>query len=545
MFKQFSGIIWGCLLVLGLSACAHHAEQRRFSAEGQPSPVFSGEYRGGLFRQGTVTYGDKLNTIFSGKFNEAGFPLRGELRQSYQDAEGGRLQLLLTGDFSLDPEENELGFAGGFVILDAEQRILASAEVSHWAAAYGELHPFQAPQRMTMAGENTYTQYRRDISPAGAGHAFVKIRRPLSGPFEVDLRYQAGVPRGIVKISTTSSEGRQYVVERQYFNFQIAGEPVHYFYYEPGSFTEVDILGDCKIMPNLTAPQALLSVYAYDCDKAVFYALSEDFPASVLAIAAADLDNSGAFHRFTLYHHGVVSQIEISVDALYEGQWLRHGDVRQLHYGDLRFYARYLLGTPIGIGIQVDDEGPKYRRFVQSGAEAEILPSAELYDRINGRYEWQVTRLNKHFSAVLGSSIVSADALATLKEALLADLSENKAIAQDGQVPGLSELWQSWQRQSRARIITWQRHSTGEQEKTPASMQLKLKADIDKWLAQSQKLLLGEAERRCELNGQSFNSDVWQCENRPDARLVEVCVSHLSKSACTKMAGEFAASAAQ
>tara|TARA_R110001583_G_scaffold186730_1_gene347644 strand:- start:5778 stop:7415 length:1638 start_codon:yes stop_codon:yes gene_type:complete len=545
MIKQLSSILWGCLLVFGISGCAHHAEQRRFSAEGQPSPVFSGEYRGGLFRQGTVTYGDKLNTVFSGKFNEAGFPLRGELRQSYQDGQGGRLQLLLTGDFSLDPEENELRFAGGFVILDAEQRILASAEDSHWAAAYGELHHFRAPQRMTMAGENTYTQYRRDISPAGVGHAFVKIRRPLSGPFEVDLRYQAGLPRGIVKISTTSSEGRQYVVERQYFNFQIAGEPVHYFYYEPGSFTEVDILGDCKIMPNLTAPQALLSVYAYDCDKAVFYALSEDFPASVLAIAAADLDNSGAFHRFTLYHHGEVSQVEISVDALYEGQWLRHGDVSQLHYGDLRFYARYLLGTPIGIGIQVDDEGPKYIRFGELGAEAEMLPSAELYDRINGRYEWQVTRLNKHFSAVLGSSIVSADALATLKEALLADLSENKAIAQDGQVPGLSELWQSWQRQSRARIITWQRHSAGGQEKTPASMQLKLKADIDKWLAQSQKLLLDEAERRCELNGQSFNSDVWQCENRPDARLAAVCVSYLSKSACAKMAGEFAASAAQ
>jgi hypothetical protein len=72
-----------------------------------------------------------------------------------------------------------------------------------------------------------------------------------------------------------------------------------------------------------------------------------------------------------------------------------------------------------------------------------------------------------------------------------------------------------------------------------------LKADIDKWLAQSQKLLLDEAERRCELNGQSFNSDVWQCENRPDARLAAVCVSYLSKSACAKMAGEFAASAAQ
>lgn len=159
MIKQLSSILWGCLLVFGISGCAHHAEQRRFSAEGQPSPVFSGEYRGGLFRQGTVTYGDKLNTVFSGKFNEAGFPLRGELRQSYQDGQGGRLQLLLTGDFSLDPEENELRFAGGFVILDAEQRILASAEDSQWAAAYGELHPFQAPQRMTMAGENTYTQY--------------------------------------------------------------------------------------------------------------------------------------------------------------------------------------------------------------------------------------------------------------------------------------------------------------------------------------------------------------------------------------------------
>ena len=397
---------------------------------------------------------------------------------------------------------------------------------------------------MAMTGDNTYTQYRRNINPIGVENAFVVIHRPIAGPFTVDLRYKDGVPRGVVKIST-ARDGSDYVLERQYFNYQIAKEPVHYFYYEPGSFTQIDLLGGCDSMPNLTVPQALLSVYVYDCDKAKFYALSEDFPASMLEIAAADLDNSGAFQRFTLYHHGEVSQINISVDALLDGQWLRHGVVRQMHYGKLKSYARYQLGIPIGIGIEVDDDGANYIRFGDLQHETENLPSAELFDRISGRHEWHIARLNTHFAALLSDKIVSAEALASLKAKLVADLTENKAIAQDGQVPGLSELWQSWQRQSRARIIAWKLRGADGKEKSPASMQLSLKTDVDKWLSQSQKLLMDETERRCELSGQSFSSDSWQCENRPDIRLIAVCETYLGQSTCGKMAAQYSAAASQ
>ncbi len=545
MIKQLSSILWGCLLVFGLSACAQHAEQRRFSEEGQPSPLFTGEYRRGVFQRGEVSFEDAANSIFVGTFDEAGFPLRGELRQTYEDSRGALLQLILKGDFIADAATASLGFSGGFVIVDADGRALASAKDSRWQGQYDAIHPFQAPALMAMAGENRYTQYRRDISPAGMPNAFVKIHRRLSGPFFVGLRYEAGVPRGIVKITTAVREGKAYVVERQYFNYQIKAAPVHYFYYEPGSFTEVDILGSCQSMPNLTVPQQLLSVYAYDCDKAAFYALSEDFPASVLEIAARDLDNSGTFNRFTLYHHGEVSKISISVDALYDGQWLRHGEIQQMHYGELRSYAKYQFGAPIGIGISVDDSGAKYIRFSHPQGAPEALPSAELYDRINGRYEWQLSRLNAHFSSLLSSKILSGEALAGLKEKLLADVTENKAIAQDGQVAGLSELWQSWQRQSKARVVTWRPNGVDGQENTPAVMHLRLKADLDKWLAQSQKLLISEATRRCELSGQSFSSDDWQCQSRPDVRLAAVCVNFLGKSACDKMANEFTAAASQ
>jgi len=540
-FKWFTNKALFGLLVLGLSACASHVEQKRFAEDGQPSAVFSGIFRSGVFEEGEVVYDDAAKSSFKGEFDDAGYPRHGELRQSYQDRNGDWLQIKLSGDFSLAPASRELNFAGSFMVSDAQERTVASAEQSHWQANYSQVHPLQAPSLMHMAGKNQYTQYRRDISPAAQPNAAVKIHRPLAGPFLVELSYQQGLPRGMVKISARNKAGERYVVERQYFNYQIAEQPVHYFYYEPGSFTRLDILGDCKNRPNLTVPQQLLQVYAYDCDKAVFYALSEDFPASVIAIAAADLDNGGAFQRFTLYHHGEVSYTNISVDALYDGQWLRHGPHRQMHYGDLKSFTRYELGAPLGIGIKVDAKGPRYVRFENTALETELLPSAELFDKLNGRYEWQISRLNSHFDGLLVASIVSAEALSELKANLLQDLNETAGIVKDGQVPGLSELWQSWQRQSRARIATWALHRNiaTDKTKTAAAMKNALRTDLDKWVAQSRKLLLEEAQRQCEHSGQSFDEEVWQCVVRPDPALVAVCEQYLSSSQCSAMAVDF------
>ncbi|MDF1693463.1 MAG: hypothetical protein P1U47_13870 [Zhongshania sp.] len=538
-FKQLSNIAWYCLLLIGLSACASHVEQHRFSADGQPSPVFSGIHRSGIFEEGEVVYDDAAKSSFTGTFDEAGYPQRGEMRQSYQDRSGDWLQIKLNGDFQLDSATRELKFAGRFIISDSQDRTVASAEQSHWLSRYAELHPFQTPPLMHMAGKNHYSQYRRDISPAAEENAFVIVHRPLAGPFQVSLSYQQGLPRGMVKISANNNAGDQYVVERQYFNYQIAPQPVHYFYYELGSFSQLDILGDCKDRPNLTAPQQLLQVYAYDCDKAVFYALSEDFPASVIAISAADLDNGGAFHRFTLYHHGQVSYTNISVDALYDGQWLRHGSRRVMHYGDLKSFTRFELGSPLGIGIKVDSKGARYVRFGNAELETELLPSAELFDKLNGRYEWQVSRLNSHFDGLLVASIFSAETLSKLKADLLRDLNETIGIGKDGQVPGLSELWQSWQRQSRARITTWTLHRNAGADKTAAAMKNALKTDLDKWVMQSRKLLMAEAQRQCELSGQSFDGDAWQCVNRPDKTLIAVCEQYLSSNQCKAMAADF------
>lgn len=531
MARQQSYIMW-CLCVVLLSACAGRVENKRFELDGEAAPVFSGEYKRDIFLQGEVIYSDAANSQFKGKFDSLGFPQQGELTQLYQDINSNPLFLNLKGDFQLNAEESRLDFNGSFTIVDGENRVLAQGEQSHWQAQYSDLHRFRAPSLMAMDGDNQYLQYRRNISPKGRAEAFPIVHRGLGGPFQVALKFKEGLPRGVVKISALDASQDFFVVERQYFNYQIEPQPVHYFYYEPGSFSKVEVLGDCERAPNLTVPQNLLQAFVYDCDKSRFYALSADYPASMLEIAARDIDNGGLFHRLRIYRHGVVTTAAVNVDAIYDGKWLYHGPVTVMHYGSLKSYRRYELGKPVGIGIYVDEAGAKYESFGNAD-DAFGLPDDNFRDKLDSRYEWYKQRLNARFSKALSSSVLSSS---KLKSDLLKDLDENQAIAKDGQVAGLADLWASWQRQSIARLSTWD----GSGQDSVAVLKSKMLDDTEKWYEQSRALLLDESVQRCARGGKSFNEADWRCEHRPDATLVKVCEDYFSQSQCAAMSRDFA-----
>jgi hypothetical protein len=533
------GLIAVALSIL-LSACAGTAQQQLFAIDAPPTPVFSGSTQGIFFQRGTAVYEDEANTSFTGKFDSNGFPRRGELMQSYRDQQGQLLSLHLVGEFSMQMDQQLLKFTGSFELKDFNNRILAEADQSHWQGGYAQFHPNLAPELMRLSGENSYKQYRREISPANDPRAFVYIRRPLQGPFLINVSYQDGLPRGVAKITLAADPGESYVVERQYFNYQIKPKPVQYYYFEPESFDEMAVVGDCETVPTITVPQNLLNVYAYDCQRKSYYALSEDYPASVLAIAAVYLDNGGAFHRVKIYHHGDVTRASVNVDALHDGKILYHGDVEHWHYGVLKSFRRYDLGEPIGIGIDTINDQVLYVGYDPAAAVG-VLAGTELLDKLEGRHTWLQSRLNQQFKPVEGQRIISTSTLAKLKAALLLDINETLAIRKDGEIAGLSDLWHSWQRQSQARIESWKTLGRGvtATETTPTTMKSMLEADLIKWLAESRELVLDDARRQCRRGGQSLDEAQWSCVYSPDQKLAELCEEHLGAEKCKVMADKF------
>jgi hypothetical protein len=535
MTRRQSDIACLSLCVLLLSACAGQVENKRFEFDGKTAPVFTGSYKRDIFLEGSVEYEDAANTQFDGKFDSKGYPRRGELTQYYQDANSEMVSLKLSGDFILNAKQRVLSFEGSFTIADSDDQILAHGEQSQWLAHYTDLHPFRAPPLMTMEGDNEYLQYRRNISPKDRPQSYPIIHRGLPGPFRVDVGYKEGLPRGVVKISAQMSNQDFQAIERQYFNYQIESQPVQYFYYEPGSFSKLEVMGDCGLTPNLTVPQQLLQAYVYDCDTNRFYALSDDYPASVLQISAKDIDNGGVFRRLWIYHHGEVTRASVNVDAIYDGKWLYHGPVKVMYYGNLQSYTQYELGKPIGIGIRATEGGAEYVSFGDASLISD-LPDDGLVDKLDSRYEWYKQRLNLRFSSVLADTILSSKQLSELRANLLQDIDENKAIAKDGQVAGLSGLWASWQRQSTARLSTW---GSGNR-KTAAVMKSQLLDDLEKWYEQSRVLLNDEATQRCARLGQSLNYADWRCENKPEQSLVTLCERYLDKPQCDAMSARFA-----
>ncbi|WP_339677968.1 hypothetical protein [uncultured Zhongshania sp.] len=535
MASRHNYTAWWCLCVLLLSGCAGHVENKRFALDDQVAPIFSGIYKRDVFLEGSVAYEDTANSQFDGKFDSKGYPQRGELRQSYTDGNNERLEIRLNGDFKLNASARSLSFLGAFTIVDSQQRVLAEGKRSHWLAHYPELHPFRAPPLMAMDGKTQYLQYRRDISPEGRPEAFPVVHRNLTGPFRLDVSFRGGLPRGVIKVSAQRADNTFYTVERQYFNYQIVQNPIQYFYYEPGSFSNLELLGNCERAPNLTVPQKLLQAFAYDCENAKYYALSEDYPASVIEIAAKDLDNGGLFHRLRIYHHGVITKASVNVDAIYDGKWLYHGPVTVMHYGQLQSYRNYELGKPVGIGIRADEQGAEYLSFGQESTSFD-LPDDDFRDKLDSRYEWYKQRINTQFNNVLGDTILSPRELAKLKSALLEDIEENQPIAKDGQVAGLANLWASWQRQGIARLATW---NTAKRDSATA-MKAQILDDLDKWYEQSEALLLDESMQRCARGGKSFNEADWRCERSPGVALEKVCKRYFDEAQCADMSADFA-----
>lgn len=537
MAKRHSYIAW-CLLILLLSACAGRVENKRFELDGQTGPIFSGLYKHDVFLEGNLKYQDSAKTQFDGKFDSKGYPQRGELSQSYLDTTNDTLVLTLSGKFSVNTAQSSLSFTGAFTIADSDHKVLAQGAQSQWSAPYTDLNPLRAPPLMAMVGDNQYLQYRRNISPKGQLEAYPIVHRNLAGPFLVEAGFREGLPRGVIKISAQHAEQDFFVVERQYFNYQVLPQPIQYFYFEPGSFSSLALLGDCERAPNLTVPQRLLLPFAYDCDKGEFYALSEDYPASVLQISAKHIDNGGIFHRLRIYRHGNVTDAAVNVDALYDGKWLYHGPVTVMHYGRLESYRWYDLGKPLGIGIRGGERGAQYVSFGEADSLASTLaelPDNDLRDRLDSRYEWYKQRLNTRFSMALGDTILSQRQLAKLKSVLLQDIDENQSLAKDDQVAGLPDLWESWQRRSTARLSTWN-SSTGD---SAAVMKVHMLADLDKWYAQSGVLLLQESAQRCARIGQSFNDREGRCEYEPDDAVQKVCKRYFDESQCAAMSAAF------
>jgi hypothetical protein len=537
MAKRHSYIAW-CLLILLLSACAGRVENKRFTLDGQTGPIFNGLYKHDVFLKGNLKFQDSANTQFDGEFDGAGYPLRGELSQSYIGSNNDALTLTLSGTFSHNIAQTRLSFTGTFTIADSEKKVLAQATQSQWSALYSDLNPLRAPPLMAMTGDNQYLQYRRNINPKDGLEAYPIVHHNLPGPFLVEAGFREGLPHGDIKISAQNSEQAFFVVERQYSNHQVLSQPIQYFYFEPGSFSRLALFGDCERAPNLTVPQSLLQAFAYDCDKAEFYALSEDYPDSVVQISAEDIDNGGIFNRLRIYHHGKVTDAVVNTDALYDGKWLYHGPVTYMHYGKLESYRWYHLGEPLGIGIETSERGAEYVSFGNTDTFASALaerPDDDFRSKLDNRYEWYTQRLKTRFSTAPNDPILSQKSLAKLKSVLLLDINANQPLAKDGQVAGLADLWERWQRQSAARLSTW-KNTTGESTSVVKSQIL---ADLDKWYMQSGVLLLQESTQRCARIGQSFDDREGRCEHRPNKAVQKICNQHFDESQCTSMSAAF------
>ncbi|CAA0088527.1 Uncharacterised protein [Zhongshania aliphaticivorans] len=520
-----------CVLILG--GCAGHVENKRFEYGAQTAPVFTGSLKRDLFVEGHVAYQDQAQTEFAGTFDTQGFPHHGVLTQRYIDVNNKPVTIKLNGKFKVTSTVSAISFSGAFSIEDERQQILAQSTKSKWRGKYSNVHPFQAPLLMTLNGKNQYLQYRRNISPKGRPETYPIIHRNLAGPFTIKAGFLEGLPRGVIKISAVNDQNKYFAVERQYFNYQITPQPVHYFYYEPGTFSNIELLGNCDHAPNLTVPQHLLQVFVYDCAKTQFYALSEDYPESVLEISTRDIDNGGIFHRLRIYQHGVITEANVNVDALYEGKWLYHGPLTTMFYGNLNHYQMYELGKPIGIGIKMDENGANFVSANQGDSGID-LPDSGLRNSIESQYLWYKQRVDEHFSSLLSSVILSPSELNKLKADLLKDINENKPLAKDGQVAGLPGLWESWQRQSIAQLSTWQNS-----KESPLALKRQILENLEKWYEQSEVLLLAESSQRCARAGKSLNSQDWRCELRPNSELIQVCERYFDVQKCQTMSDNF------
>ncbi len=527
---QRSGIaVCGLVLAAALFGCATTSKDVVLDAEGPAVARFSGELRGGVPRQGRLHFADS-DAYFIGSFDREGFPAEGELVQHYMDEQGKRLSLRLSGRFS--HSDQQLRFAGGFVIADAAGSVLAEADRSDWLTVYPDGQFLVSPHLFQLDGQVRYRQYRHSISPAKEPRQFVKIHRPLNGPFDVAVRYRNGKPRGVAVINA-ALRGGSYVVERQYFNYEIPQGGIHYFYFEPGSYQDIALLGGCERAPNLTAPQGLIHFYAYDCGAEQFLGMSEKYPATVIVVAAEDVDNSGYFHRLRLLHHGEERSMQIDKRALAQGDLVAAGLQLVWKYGELRraFFMRD--GQPAGVGI----DAPKgvAPRYVSYAADSHggVAPN-EVSVEVWAQHFASMREALATAFARLPSSSASVDQY----QSALNQTVHTAPPAQFMAHTRVDTIWREWQVDALSLIESgrWQaRDGSG-----PARLQKALSARLDRLEEAGREILTSLAQRYCAEHGLELHGVRWACVALPQDAIARQCQIHFGTAQCDAMAEQLA-----
>lgn len=515
-------------VLLSLAACASQDSEREFRLESGEAVRFLGNVDDERFIDGRAAYlSSNSKTVFDGRFDDKGYPHSGHLAQTLL-GEGSELySLQLIGEFTFDQQNLLIDFLGDFTLVDSQGRVVAEGKNSRWQAPYDKAHPYLSPGNFGLDGKNQYRQYRRHIPLAAEKGRLIEIHRPLAGPFLVDSYFWEGQPQGRVNITAENVGGKSYVVERQYHSG--GDDSKQYFYYEPGSFSEIELMGACNSMPTLTVPQNILKAFAYDCEKTKFLAVSPLFKAARVEIHLSDLDNSGSVRRLVVKQKDSNAEMNIDPKALYEGELIPEGTVLKTRADKLISYSHFYRGHAVGIGIDGNAESPHYLQSKWPEADQDMPPKS-LLDGLKTQYAAQQKILD---NLDVSKASASKDKNEPLKKQLLSAYSEDVS-KEDDDISGLQASYQRWQHDGTAKILGWWHGADGS---LPGLKQLKkdLQKDLEKWWQQSQNLVHKQAALSCAVKGLSLNDADWQCHLKPSKKAENICHQYYGKSTCNKM----------
>lgn len=517
---------WLAAVVLaGLSACASQTGERAFQLESGEEVHFVGEMDDGRFLRGRAVFSGSdagsESTTFEGQFDGAGYPATGKMEQVLLGSGDELLTLHLVGDFAVDQEGLSVDFLGEFTLLDSDGRTLAEGDDSRWRGVYPKANPYLAPARFGLNGAVTYRQYRRDLPLAEGQLGLIDIKRPLRGPFRVVAAFREGAARNEIRITAENVGGKAYLTEHQF-----AGDHLSYFYYEPGSFTEIDLLGDCTDTPTLTVPISLMQAFAYDCDAAVFFAVSPEFRGAQLAIHAEDIDNSGAVRRLVVRRGERLIDMQVDGQALYDGTLLPDGQRVEFDQGKLQSLRYYQQGHAVGIGISVDGEQARYQRY-QWPEAGPTLPPITLLQKLTAQYLQRKADLDR-----LGGQGLSTKREVRSRVGQIIDAAQLPAEGE--QVAGLQVRLQQWQRDSQARLAAWSGKQGRANDALPG-LRSSLVGALDQWWESSHRLVMERGKQACAAEGKSLNSQSWQCDVAPTPATEALCKQYLGEGVCQQM----------
>ncbi|GAB3381395.1 hypothetical protein NCG89_01600 [Spongiibacter taiwanensis] len=510
----------------GLTACASQTGEREFTLASGERVHFAGQMDDDAFVEGKATFSpadaSAELTSFEGHFDAAGFPAAGRMEQVLLGTGGELLTLHLIGNFDVHHERLTIDFLGEFILLDSRGRTLAEGSDSRWQGMYADANPYLAPGQLGLNGAVTYRQHRRDLPLAERQLGLIDIQRPLRGPFLVAGAFYQGAPQGEIRITAENIGGKAYLTEHQFFS-----DYLRYFYYEPGSFSAIDLLGDCADTPTLTVPIKIMQAFAYDCANTVFLAVSPEFRGAQVAIHAEDIDNSGAVKRIQVRRGERLIDMQVDGQMLYDGTLIPQGQVLEFYRGGLQSLRDYHQGQPVGIGISVDGDQARYRRYHWPEATL-TLPPPTLMPALSAQYRQRQAAV----ADLVGKPRASKrETLASANQ-----LIDNATLPAEGeQVAGLRVDLQRWQQDSRARVTAWA-DTAGRSEDALNGLQRSLTTVLDQWWQTSHQRVVAQGQQACAAQGKSLSIPSWQCDVAPTAATEALCAQYLGEETCQQMA---------